>query len=246
MKRIRIWCAAALLCVVSGLYAQGAHEVKPGEATMRQVKMGKKTFSVANQTDARRVYRENVKPENCLIVISKQEFRLYVYEKVGKDTLLVAHYPVCLSKALGNKERRGDMKTPESTPRNPFKITQIQPASSWKHDFGDGRGNLPAYGDWFLRLQTPGHSGIGIHGSTSNESSIPGRDSEGCIRLRDADIKHLKEHYARVGTPVVITSDEKGPNRGPYGFEKKAWKEAKGFSHPTKGYTLLPGATFVN
>ncbi|MCR4853900.1 MAG: L,D-transpeptidase [Prevotella sp.] len=207
--------------------------------------MGKKVFEVADQSDTRRVYREQVKPENCFIVISKQEYRLYVYEKVGKDTLLVAHYPVCLSKVKGNKQRVGDMKTPECTPQKPFYISQIQPASSWKHDFKDGRGSLPAYGAWFMRLVTPGHSGIGIHGSTSNESSVPGRDSEGCIRLRDNDIKHLKEHYARVRTRVIIQSDAKGPNRGPYAFEKKAWKAAKDFQLPTKGYTLLKGASFV-
>ena len=216
--------AMALVFGMTSVYAQGTKKrVEPGEATMRLVKMGKKTFNVANQSDERHVYREQAKAENCFIVISKQEFRLYVYE-VG----------------------RGDMKTPESTLRNPFKISQIQPASSWKHDFKDGRGNLPAYGAWFLRLVTPGHSGIGIHGSTSNESSVPGRDSEGCIRLRDADIKHLKEHYARVGTAVVIKSDEEGPNRGPYDFEKRAWKKAKDFAYPTAGYTLLPGATFVD
>lgn len=218
--------------------------VQPGTATMRRVRMGKKVFDVADQTDNRRVYREQVKRENCFIVISKQEFRLYVYEKVGKDTLLVAHYPVCLSKVKGNKQRVGDMKTPECTPKNPFRISQIQPASSWKHDFKDGRGNIPSYGAWFLRLVTPGHSGIGIHGSTSNESSVPGRDSEGCIRLRDDDIKHLKENYARVGTPVIIKSDAKGPNCGPYAFEEKAWKAAKDFQLPTRGYTLLKGATF--
>jgi len=237
----------ALVCAMSSGYAQSTKDiVKPGKAKMRLVKMGKKTFDVADQTDERHVYKDNVKAENCFIVISKQEFRLYVYEKMGQDTVLVAHYPVCLSKVLGNKQRRGDMKTPECTMRNPFKISQIQPASSWKHDFKDGRGTIPSYGAWFMRLVTPGHSGIGIHGSTSNESSVPGRDSEGCIRLRDADIKHLKEHYARVGMKVVIKSDEAGPDHGPYNFEKKAWKAANDFCYPKEGYTLLPGATFVD
>ena len=219
--------------------------VLPGSATTRSVQMGKKVFEVADQTDTRRVYRDQVKADKCFIVISKQEYRLYVYEVVGKDTLLVAHYPVCLSKVRGNKQRVGDMKTPECTPRNPFHISQIQPASSWKHDFKDGRGNIPSYGAWFMRLVTPGHSGIGIHGSTSNESSVPGRDSEGCIRLRDDDIKHLKENYARVGTRVIIKSDFDKNNCDPYPFEQRAWKAAKDFRHPINGYTLLPGARFV-
>ena len=40
-------------------------------------------------------------------------------------------------------------------------------------------------------------SGIGIHGSTNNESSVPGRGSEGCIRLRDDDLIQLKEKCLR-------------------------------------------------
>ncbi|MBR6431269.1 MAG: L,D-transpeptidase, partial [Muribaculaceae bacterium] len=59
-------------------------------------------------------------------------------------------------------------------------------------------------------LLTPGHSGIGIHGSTNNESSVPGRASEGCIRLRDADIITLKENYAYVGMPVYIKAEGEG------------------------------------
>jgi lipoprotein-anchoring transpeptidase ErfK/SrfK len=58
-----------------------------------------------------------------------------------------------------------------------------------------------------MRLNTPGFKGIGIHGSTNNESSVPGRGSEGCIRLRDDDLIQLKEKYAFVGMRVVILPD---------------------------------------
>lgn len=142
------------------------------------------------------------------IVVSKLNETLSVYAPVGNDTVLIARYPVCLSLNKGNKQRRGDMKTPESTMSKPFVITQIQDASNWRHDFKDGRGNILAYGKWFMRLRTPGHSGIGIHGSTNNEASVPGRASEGCIRLRDADIDHLKANYAYVGMPVVVHAED--------------------------------------
>lgn len=144
------------------------------------------------------------------IVISKKDLNLRVYGKQGKDTVLLAQFPACLSKNRGNKERKGDMKTPESPAGKPFKITAIQDASTWTHDFKDGRGSIKAYGHWFLRLLTPGHSGIGIHGSTNNENSVPGRASEGCIRLRDADIITLKQKYAYVGMPVYIKAEGEG------------------------------------
>lgn len=158
----------------------------------------------------------------AFIVISKKDLNLRVYDVVKGDTVLLKEFPVCLSKNKGNKQKKGDMKTPESPKGKPFSISQIQDASTWRHDFHDGRGNIKAYGHWFLRLVTPGHSGIGIHGSTNNESSVPGRASEGCIRLRDADIITLKEKYAYVGMPVII----KAENEGEYDWEKRV-KKAK-------------------
>lgn len=145
--------------------------------------------------------------DSCFIVIDKPALHLSVYENQNGDTVLLARYPVCVGKNYGQKEKPGDMKTPESTFSNPFTISQIQPASTWTHDFNDGRGPILAYGNWFLRLQTPGHKGIGIHGSTNNESSVPSRGSEGCIRLLDSDIDELKAKYAFVGMKVVILND---------------------------------------
>ncbi len=153
---------------------------------------------------------------SAFVVISKRELRLNVYATVQGDTTLIARYPVCLSRAKGQKQKRGDMKTPESTMSKPFSITQIQDAHTWKHDFGDGRGNILSYGAWFMRLKTP-FQGIGIHGSTNNEAKMPGRDSEGCIRLRDKDLVHFKNNYATVGMKVII----KAENEGRLSFEKK-------------------------
>ena len=162
----------------------------------------------AKVTEAK-IEKEKYDRDNLFIVISKKDETLKVYEG-GADTTLVATFPVCLSRNKGQKEKSGDMRTPESEPGEPFTIEQIQDASDWEHDFGDGRGKILAYGHWFLRLKTP-HKGIGIHGSTNNENSVPGRASEGCIRLKDADIITLKEKYARVGMPVIIKAEEQGP-----------------------------------
>lgn len=158
--------------------------------------------------DSATYYSDVVNKKNCFILIAKPEYRLYVCEVVDGDTLKRVHYPVCIGLKKGQKQKKGDMKTPECTPEKPFVITEIVDASKWTHDFGDGRGSILSYGHWFMRLKTPGFSGIGIHGSTNNESSVPGRGSEGCIRLRDDDLIQLKEKYAFVGMRVVILADE--------------------------------------
>ena len=176
---------------------------------------------VENETqavaDTVAAYSEMQDKQHCFIVISKQELKLYVCEALDDDTVRIAGFPVCLGKVVGQKQRVGDMRTPESTWSQPFTITEIVDASGWCHDFKDGRGSILAYGNWFMRLKTPGFTGIGIHGSTNNEDSVPGRASEGCIRLRNADLDLLKEQYAYKGMSVVI----KGENEGLKPFEEK-------------------------
>ena len=113
--------------------------------------------SAAQKTDtdkaARKVhYTGTFQKSTSYIVISKKEFKLYVYAKVKGEKTLIAEYPVCVGKNPGNKQKKGDMRTPESPEGKPFKISQIQPSGYWKHDFGDGRGSILSYGKWFLRL----------------------------------------------------------------------------------------------
>lgn len=205
----------------SGEEAEGQEKVVASQETpMTQVTVGSKTYTVADIDDNAAEYKTNVNKKNCFFIISKKEYRIYVYEVVNGDTVLAAHYPVCYAKNPENKQGKGDFRTPESTMQEPFTISEIKDATTWCHDFGDGRGEIKAYGAWFMRLKTPPHTGIGIHGSTNNVESVPGRDSEGCIRLRDADLNRLHDVYAQEGTKVII----KGIKEGKLPFEQKAEK----------------------
>ena len=159
--------------------------------------------------DKRLSFPEKVKErDSCFVVMSKKDYYFYVYENQGGDTVLVARYDCCFASRKGDKEREGDMRTPHCTMADPFVISEIKDASTWEHDFGDGRGPIRAYGHYFHRLDAHGHKGIGIHGSTNNEESVPGRASEGCIRLLDDDIVDFREHFAFEGMKVVIKAED--------------------------------------
>lgn len=149
-----------------------------------------------NTPSTKEVVADGDESKAAYIIISKQDFTLSLYDS---DDRLVCRFPVAVGKNYGNKQRSGDMKTPEGD----FSIQQIQPASDWGHDFGDGKGWIPnCYGNWFIRLKTPPHRGIGIHGTHAPES-IGTRATEGCIRLRNADLDSLKP-LVKVGMPVAI------------------------------------------
>lgn len=183
---------------------------------------------------------------NCFIVMSKKDYYCYVYEKRGNENVMVARYDCAFGVNKGDKTRQGDGKTPSSSMEHPFHIQSIESSKDWKHDFHDGRGEIRSYGDWFLRLSLDGHKlqgnkSIGIHGSTNNSESVPGRASEGCIRLKDEDIRDLKEHYAFKGMKVII----KDESEDDLPFEVEAMRK-QGITrrrHYSNGRSAAPAAT---
>lgn len=135
----------------------------------------------------------------ALILVNKEDMTLQLVDYRGKT---LASYGIACGKRYGDKTQRGDYKTPEGI----FHISEIQDASTWKHDFGDGKGEIAgAYGPWFLRLEVPGHKGIGIHG-THKPESIGTRDTEGCIRLHNENLQELKKRVYIGMTVIVLPS----------------------------------------
>ncbi|MDE7153330.1 MAG: L,D-transpeptidase [Muribaculaceae bacterium] len=131
------------------------------------------------------------------VLVSKKQQHLWVISQ-SNDTLLSVK--VSTGKNPGNKQRRGDNRTPEGT----FPITQIQDASAWTHDFKDGKGERKgAYGPFFCRLSTPGFSGIGIHGTCFPEL-LGTPSSEGCIRMHDDNLRKFVK-LVKKGTKVTVT-----------------------------------------
>lgn len=135
--------------------------------------------------------------QDSFIIISKQDMKLRRYDFNGN---VLDEYPIACGRNYGNKKRRGDNKTPEGV----FTVQQIQNASAWTHDFGDGKGQIKnAYGQYFIRLKT-GFQGIGIHGTHAPES-VGTRATEGCIRLRNEDLLNLVKNV-KIAMVVIITA----------------------------------------
>ncbi|AER67136.1 ErfK/YbiS/YcfS/YnhG family protein [Thermovirga lienii DSM 17291] len=129
------------------------------------------------------------------ILVRKRDFTLTLYD--GK--VVLARYPVAIGKNDGDKREEGDMRTPEGI----FSVVSVEDSRHWVHDFGDGKGPIAgAYGPYFIRLKTPPHKGIGIHG-THDPASIGTKATEGCIRLRNQDLLELVKNVTK-GMTVII------------------------------------------
>lgn len=145
--------------------------------------------------------KRNADQKKYSVYIKKSAFTLYLLDDKNN---VIKSYDCTLGKNPGQKQKRGDMKTPTGT----FYVDEIDDASAWTHDFGDGKGEIKgAYGPWFISINTDEMSkgawgGIGIHG-THKPNVMRALDSEGCIRLQNQNVNELKQ-YVRVGTKVVI------------------------------------------
>ena len=94
----------------------------------------------------------------------------------------------------------------DKTPTGLFTVSEIEEKPTW---YKPGGGVIP-YGDernllgerWIGFADEPGASGIGIHG-TRDESSIGTKCSNGCLRMRNADVIELFD-FMTVGSRAEI------------------------------------------
>ena len=126
------------------------------------------------------------------IIIYKTKFIIEVKDSNG---IVVCEFPISIGSNpdFADKKMVGDSRTPEGD----FTVSKIHSSSDWRFKNID-----LAYGPYFIRLKTPGWTGIGIHGT--NEPYLLGAPiSHGCIRLNSKNIVKLR-NAVKVGTKVVI------------------------------------------
>ena len=135
------------------------------------------------------------------IIVDKASMSLSLYDYRGVEMMNI---PMACGQSYGDKLQRGDMRTPEGV----FSVASIEDAADWKHDFGDGNGEVDgAYGPLFIRLNCGEHKGIGIHGTHLPES-LGTRASEGCIRLNNDDLLLLAKQIHPGMVVAVLPSVE--------------------------------------
>lgn len=147
--------------------------------------------------------------EGYSLYVDKGAFSISLLDATGKA---LHTFPVAIGENPGQKQREGDCKTPEGT----FTVTWVQDTRGVMYDYHDGKGKVEAYGPWFIHLETPGFKAIGIHGTCpERDDRIGTRDSKGCIRLHNADLKILIPYVYKdmkvkvVPGPEDIAADKK-------------------------------------
>lgn len=136
------------------------------------------------------------------IIIDKSRMKVILYDRFGIEKKC---YSMACAKNYGTKHEKGDSRTPEGF----FSIEGIYDSTDWlfTDDNGITSKKKGQYGPRFIRLNIPGTTQIGIHG-TCAPWSIGGRVSHGCIRIKNENILELVE-LVEVGMPAIIVPGRK-------------------------------------
>ena len=136
--------------------------------------------------------------EQAAIVVDKTNEILYVVRVVNGAPFVVRKFPCITGKRPGDKLEEGDMRTPEGIYFPLYWRAGLPPL----YGLGAFPLNYPNLIDRKI-LKRDGH-GIWIHGT--NDPNRPPHSTNGCIVLKNEDLKELRRLIVPRRTPVVVVS----------------------------------------
>jgi len=135
------------------------------------------------------------------ILVEKSTHRLYVYQRQTglQPPIKVYDYYVSTGRKEGDKNVRGDLRTPEGV----YFVTSWIPQNKLPDKYGVGAFPVNYPNEWDKRLGKTG-DGIWLHGTESRFYSRPPLDSEGCVVLANIDLDFIQSEIKPGITPVII------------------------------------------
>ncbi len=152
-------------------------------------------------------YALGVDKESRMVHLLKIENDIPKIEKTFNNILV--------GKIQGDKTTEGDMKTPEGI----YYITSFIPGKELPDIYGFGAFPLN-YPNFYDKLLGKTGYGIWIHGK--NENDPEDNTTEGCVALKNSEIKNLTS-LNMINTPVVISKELKFFDRDRYFGERAFW-----------------------
>jgi tetratricopeptide (TPR) repeat protein len=147
------------------------------------------------------------------LVVEKrtQTARLYHWQQ---GTLEIERtYPVTTGQASGEKQRRGDLRTPDGV----YTVVDLIPGEQLPDLYGAFALPLNYPNAWDRQQGRNGH-GIWIHGSDRLTQPLRPRETRGCVVLRGEDLLTLVQLVRPQLTPVIIA--ETIPFQSPESWQK--------------------------
>ena len=136
-------------------------------------------------------------PYGLVVEKRAQTARLYRWTPTG--IVLERTYPVTTGQASGEKQRRGDLRTPDGV----YTVQDLIPGEKLPEIYGAFALPLDYPNAWDRLRGRDGH-GIWIHGSDRLTQPFRPRETRGCVVMREEDLLQLVQLVSPQLTPVVI------------------------------------------
>lgn len=159
-------------------------------------------------------------PPGYALVVEKSRARLILYAGGEDGPRRVKSYPCSVGRVPGDKSRPGDQKTPSGI--------------YWIEEFVPGRRLPPRYGmgalvlnypNFFDRLRKRRGDGIWIHGTAEGDRIKKPRNTDGCVVIRDEDLRDLLSRVRILETPVIIRKRIGWVDRGHWQRQRRSFIE---------------------
>ena len=131
-----------------------------------------------------------------ILVVEKERHRLTIYDE---HLRAVKSYRVTTGKVKGDKEREGDLKTPEGI----YFFTRYIDGRRLHSRYGVGA-LVMDYPNPFDRLKGKGGYGIWLHATDEPQRLERPRDTRGCVVTTNEDFLDIKRTIKIRLTPIVV------------------------------------------
>ncbi len=137
-----------------------------------------------------------LKEGEYLLLVEKDRHTLTIYDHTLKP---LSTYRVTTGKVAGDKQKEGDLKTPEGV----YFFTEYIDGRRLHQKYGVGA-LVMDYPNPFDRLKGKGGYGIWLHATDEPERINRPRDTRGCVVTTDEDFLRIKALVRLGATPVVV------------------------------------------
>lgn len=143
-----------------------------------------------------------------ILLVDKSEYKLYLLKYENGHAVIQETFKVKTGKNSGDKQERGDHKTPEGIYFFTDKYNRRQIESQV------GKENAFQYGDMAFvttfpniidRVKGKNGGGIWLHGTDEPFEGTPSRDTRGCVVTTNETIKKLSSFISLEQTPLIVT-----------------------------------------
>jgi len=144
----------------------------------------------------------NCSEGDYFFLVEKRGQQFYVMRTTDSTYQVITHYTCSTGKVSGDKNKVGDLKTPEGiyfirSEKDPRSLAPIYGAGAYVLDYPNG----------FDKIFKKNGYGIWIHGTNEPDRIKNKNDTKGCVVLVNEDFQDLKKYVKLNVTPVLIVNE---------------------------------------